>query len=127
MGTSVYVAGYREVAAEFGVSPTAALLGISLYTLGLGFGPVIAAPISETYGRVIVYRTSIPMSMLFTLGAGFSQTFVQLMVCRFFAGIMGSPVLAVGSGTNLDLWPPHIRAVATSLFLMAPFLGPVIG
>jgi MFS family permease len=65
--------------------------------------------------------------MLFTLGAGFSNNFASLLVCRFFAGFFGSPVLAVGAGTSADIWPPRQRAVAASFFLMAPFAGPALG
>jgi multidrug resistance protein len=112
---------------RFNVSPTVALLGVTLYVLGLGFGPMIASPISETFGRQVVYRVSLPISALFTLGAGFSTSFGSLLVCRFFAGATGSPVLAVGAGTLADMFPPRIRARATSSFLMSPFLGPAIG
>ena len=74
------------------------------FTLALGFGPALGAPISETFGRVVVYKVATPIAMLFTLGAGFSQTITQLIITRFFAGLFGSPVLAVGAGTNADLW-----------------------
>jgi MFS family permease len=123
----VYTPAYPEIAQHFHVSNTAALLGVSLYVAGLAFGPMLAAPISETYGRLIVYRTSLPISMLFTLGGGFSKSFGSLLVCRFLAGMTGSPVLAVGAGTNADLFPPRHRAAATSFFLLAPFLGPSLG
>lgn len=112
---------------DFNVSRTVALLGLSVYTLGLGFGPVFSAPLSEKHGRKIVYLTSSPLFMLFTLGAGFSKNIGSLLVCRFFAGVTGSPALAVGAGTNADLFPPAIRALTTSIFMMAPFLGPALG
>lgn len=126
-GSAVYTPGYPDVATEFGISSTASLLGLSLYVLGLGAGPVMAAPLSETYGRNIVYRVTIPICMLFTLGAGFSQSLTQLLVCRFFAGFSGGPVLAVGSGSNADLWSTNDRAVSVAFFLVAPFLGPALG
>lgn len=81
---------------RFGVSSTVAILPLSLYVLGLAFGPVLAAPISETLGRRTVYLVSLPLAALFTLGAGFSQDIASLVVCRFFAGFLGSPVLAIG-------------------------------
>ncbi|KAF2665679.1 putative bicyclomycin resistance protein [Microthyrium microscopicum] len=126
-GSSAFSPAVEDVAKSFHVSQTAATLGITLYVLGLGFGPVLAAPMSETYGRRIVYWISLPISMLFTLGAGFSTNFGSLLVCRFFAGLFGSPVLGVGAGTNADLFPPRSRANATISFLLAPFLGTSLG
>ncbi|KAF1983308.1 putative bicyclomycin resistance protein [Aulographum hederae CBS 113979] len=125
--SSVFTPAVPQIVERFHVSRTAAILGLSLYVLGLAFGPVLAAPISETKGRRIVYIVSLPVSMLFTLGAGFSQSFGSLLVCRLLAGATGGPCLAVGAGTNADLFPPQKRAIATSLFLMAPFLGPSLG
>ena len=127
IGSSIYTPGLSEIMEQFDVSSTVALLGLSLYVLGLGFGPVLAAPISESLGRRSVYMISLPLAALFTLGAGFSQTFASLAICRFFAAFFGSPTLAVGAGTNVDIWAPENRAVATVLFVLAPFAGPALG
>jgi MFS family permease len=88
---------------------------------------MLSAPFSEHYGRKIVYITSAPMFMLFTMGAGLAKSLGTLIVCRFFAGMTGSPALAVGAGTVADLFLPHQRAVVSSIFLMAPFMGPSLG
>jgi MFS family permease len=112
---------------KFHVSSTVALLGLSLYVLGLGFGPLLAAPLSENYGRRVVYWSSLPVFGLFTLGAGFSQSIAALCICRFFAGFFGGPPLSVGAGTNADLWPRKSSAISVSLFVLAPFLGPALG
>jgi MFS family permease len=93
----------------------------------LAFGPIVSAPLSETFGRKLAYLSTIPISLLFTLGAGCSQNFGTLLVCRFFAGAFGAGCLAIGAGTNSDLWPPISRAAASAVFLLAPFLGPAIG
>ncbi|KAL1792503.1 hypothetical protein ACET3X_009010 [Alternaria dauci] len=126
-GTSVYSPAITDVIRDFQVSRTAALVGVTVYTFGLAFGPIFSAPFSERQGRKPVYLIFFPLFMLFTLGAGFSKSFASFIVCRFFAGTAGSPALAVGAGTNTDLYPPHKRALTTSLFLMAPFAGPAIG
>ena len=60
---------------------------------------MIAAPLSETLGRRAVYLSCLPIFALFTIGAGFSKTFASLVVCRFFAGVFGSPPLSNGAGT----------------------------
>lgn len=123
----MYSPAIADVMRDFQVSRTAALVGVTLYTLGLAFGPIFTAPFSERQGRKPVYLFFFPIFMLFTLGAGFSKSYASLIICRFFAGLAGSPGLAVGAGTNADLYPPHKRALTTSLFLMAPFAGPSIG
>lgn len=69
-GSSVYTPGYPEVMEKFHVSGTVALLGLSLYVLGLAFGPVLAAPISETQGRRVVYLVSLTSSCSFHVGSG---------------------------------------------------------
>ena len=89
-------------------------------------GPIIAAPISENYGRSIVYKVTSPLHILFTLGAGCSKSYGSLIVCRLLAGVAGGPVLAVGAGTNADLFATHYRAIAACCFVMMPFLGPSV-
>ena len=125
--SSVYTSGVPKVQRQFQVSTTVALLPLSLYVLGTAFGPMIAAPLSETLGRRAVYFSCLPIFALFTIGAGFSKTFASLVICRFFAGVFGSPPLSIGAGTNADLYPPAQRGLVTSFFILAPFLGPVLG
>ena len=48
-------------------------------------------------------------------------------ICRFFAGVFGSPGLSIGSATLSDMWLPHERAVPMSIYVTTPFLGPAIG
>jgi MFS family permease len=109
------------------VSQIVAILPLTVYVLGLGFGPMLSAPLSETYGRRAVYTTIFLPSLLFTLGAGLAKNFTTLVICRFFAGMLGSGCLAVGAGTNSDVFIPLHRATASSIFLLSPFLGPALG
>ncbi|KAF2846222.1 MFS multidrug transporter-like protein [Plenodomus tracheiphilus IPT5] len=126
-GTSIYSPALADIMRDFDISRTVAILGLTVYTIGLALGPIFTAPLSERYGRKIIYVVHSPIFMLFTLGAGFSMSFASLCVCRFLAGVAGSPGLAVGAGSNADLFPVHQRAVITSVFLMAPFAGPALG
>ncbi|KAI9742874.1 MAG: hypothetical protein M1818_003603 [Claussenomyces sp. TS43310] len=125
--SSIYTSAVPQVMEVFDVSNTAALLPFSLFLLGLAFGPILAAPLSERFGRTATYMISLPIFALFTLGAGWAQTFGALVACRLFAGIFASPPLVVGAGTNADLWQPESRAVMTTLFALCPYLGPALG
>jgi MFS family permease len=53
-------AAFAEVpiARQFHVSKEVAILGVSLFVLGLGLGPLVAGPMSEVHGRNMVYRVS---------------------------------------------------------------------
>ena len=119
-GSSLITPSTFEIAEHFNVSRTASILSLSLFVLGLALGPVIGAPISETFGRSVVYKVSAPVYMLFLVGAGFSKSFGSLLVCRLLAGMAGAPVLAVGAGSNADMYVLHNRALATACFIMMP-------
>lgn len=89
--------------ALFHVDRVTASLPLSLYTFGFVVGPIFASPLSELYGRRIIYWASLPLLVIFTGVAGASNNITQLILCRFFAGFFGSGALAVGAGTILDL------------------------
>ncbi|CUS15359.1 unnamed protein product [Tuber aestivum] len=128
-GTSTYTPGVTQIMAHFQISRTAAFLPLSLYSLGLAFGPVLGAPISETHGRKAVYLGTFPILLLFSVGAALSQNFGTLLVCRFFAGAFGSPTLAVSAGTIADIWDltEGGASMASAVVILAPFTGPIIG
>lgn len=127
VGSSLISPANQDLQSYFGISRTAAIVPLTVYVIGLGLGPMIAAPLSETFGRSSVYKVTAPVNILFLVGAGLSKTFAGLVICRLLAGMAGAPVLAVGAGTNVDLFNARDRALSTSLFIMMPFLGPSFG
>ncbi|KAF6232466.1 hypothetical protein HO173_009346 [Letharia columbiana] len=129
LGASVYTPGISQISSKFDVSRTAAVLGFSLFAEGLAFGPMIGAPISETFGRRAIYLISLPVSILFTMATGLAKNFATILVCRFLAGTFGAPAVAVGAGTIADIWNLQRGAggLATILFVLAPFAGSAIG
>ncbi|PWW80165.1 MFS general substrate transporter [Tuber magnatum] len=125
--SSVYVPGVYEVAAKFDVSITVALLGISMYVVGLGLGPMFSAPLSEVFGRKMVYFVNLPIFLLFTMGAGLAQNIQTLVICRMFSGIFGGPAVAVSAGSFVDVWDLKSSGSAVSVQAIASFMGPALG
>jgi MFS family permease len=122
-GSSIYAPAIPDVMHDFTVSEVVATLPLTTYVLGLSFGPMLSAPISETMGRLGTYRISVPIGALFTLGAGFAPNITALCILRFFAGFFGGASLPVCAGTSADLFRPQNFAIAGSFLLYFPFLG----
>jgi MFS family permease len=112
---------------EFNVSSTVAILPFTTYVLGLSFGPVLGAPISETRGRKVVFLVCTPIYALFVVGCPKANNSAALVVLRFFAGMFGSPPVAVGGGTTADLSTPANRGVMLTFIALVGLLGPTIG
>ncbi|RDL31047.1 MFS general substrate transporter [Venustampulla echinocandica] len=127
LATSAYVPSIPIIMAKFEVEREVAILPLSLYTFGFVVGPVFAAPLSELYGRRIIYWTTLPLLLIFTAIAGVSNNITQLIVNRFLAATFGSGSLAVGAGTIADIWSPTSNGRAAVFFILAPFLGPALG
>lgn len=127
LGAAIVGPGIPGIVEEFNVSEEVAILPLSLYTLGLAFGPLIAAPCCETFGRKIVFVVSSPLYALFTLGAGFSPSIGSLVACRFFAGLFAAPAIGNASATIIDYTAGKARGVTMAFYYSVPQLGAVFG
>lgn len=90
-----------SLAADFGVTDeVVSQLMLSVFILAYGVGPLFLGPLSEIYGRTIVLQLSNMFFLVFNIGCAVSKTKVQMIVCRFFAGIGGSAPLAVSQDSQ---------------------------
>ncbi|SCU94555.1 LAFA_0F22518g1_1 [Lachancea sp. 'fantastica'] len=116
-----------HLAEYFHVSVEKALLCTTLYVVGVAFGPMFFAPLSEMYGRKTGVFVPLFVSMAFTLGSARCEDYPSLLVTRFFAGFFGgSPVVSSG-GVLADIWPISIRAVALVFYAMFVVCGVTVG
>lgn len=127
LGASIYAPGHAQVQDEFHVSTTVALLPLSAYSLGLAFGPMISSPLSETFGRKLVYLLTLPLFDIFMLGAGLSQNITSLIICRFLAGLFAAPGVSVAAATISDFTYPNQRVIPLAAYYSIPFIGSAIG
>lgn len=126
MTASLYSPGHLDVSVEFGVTDEISILPLSLYNLGMALGPCIGAPMSETFGRKVVFLVTAPIFGLFILGAGLSTNITSLIICRFFAGVFASPAISNASATIVDYTAPRYRANSLSFYYSIPFFGAVL-
>ncbi len=66
---------------QFHVSKEVTILGVSLFVLGLGLGPIAAGPMSEIYGRSAVYRVSFSFFFLFMFPVAFAPNIGKCVRC----------------------------------------------
>lgn len=125
--SSAYSGGTRQIIEEFGVSQEVGILGVSLFVLGFAIGPLLWAPLSEMFGRQVLFFGTYAGLTAFNAGAAGSQNIQSLIIQRFFAGAIGSSPLTNAGGVIADMFSADERGLAMSLFAAAPFMGPVIG
>jgi hypothetical protein len=92
-----------------------------------GIGALIAAPISEVFGRNPIYIPSIIGFMLFNMGAGLAQNVPQQVVCRALAGLFGSAPAILAAASLVDIWSRIERVFMFPLFAIIAFTGPLVG
>ncbi|KAJ5318718.1 MFS general substrate transporter [Penicillium atrosanguineum] len=134
LATSIYIASIPGIMSEFHVGRTLAILPVTLYALGFVVGPMCTTALSEEFGRQYVYKTSLLLHLLFTIGGAFAHDFPTIAVCRALAGLAGSPAVSVFAGVLNDLWHMPGDRLGVPLFVLyglggaaAPTIGPVIG
>ncbi|KAF1962798.1 MFS general substrate transporter [Byssothecium circinans] len=110
-----------------GVSAQVATLGLSMYILGLAFGPMSLAPLSEYYGRRPVYVVSYAIFLLLLLGTTVVETLPAFLVLRLLSGYFSSVTVSNFGGTIADLFHHHDTGPAMSWFLWAATGGSPTG
>jgi multidrug resistance protein len=125
--SSAYSGGVEQIIETFHVGDEVVTLGLSLFVLGFAIGPLMWAPMSELYGRQVLFIGTYAMLTAFNAGAAGSQNIQTLLILRFFAGAFGSSPLTNAGGVIADMFAASQRGVATSVFAAAPFLGPTLG
>lgn len=128
LASSMFAPGVEDVLREFHSSSSIlASLVVSVYVLGYAIGPLMAAPLSEMYGRVPVYHVSNVLFVIFTIACAVSSNLNMLIAFRFLAGAMGSTPITIGGGSFGDMFAVEERGKAIAIWSMGPLLGPVIG
>jgi MFS family permease len=112
---------------EFGSSQEVATLGLSLFVFGFAIGPLIWAPMSEMYGRQILFFATFGCFTVFNAGVPGSKNMATVIILRFMAGAFGSSPLTNAGGVVADMFPARQRGLAMCVFASAPFLGPALG
>lgn len=104
--SAIYTSSIEGVVNEFGVNLTEASLGLALFVLGYGIGPLVFSPLSEIprIGRNPIYIVTMLLFVIVSIPAPLVDNYAGLMVLRFLQGLFGSPCLASGAASLGDIY-----------------------
>ncbi|ENH73763.1 Caffeine resistance protein 5 [Fusarium oxysporum f. sp. cubense race 1] len=127
--SAIYTSSTEGVMRAFGVSQLKATLGLSLYVLGYGIGPLIFSPLSEIprIGRNPVYIVTMFLFVIISIPTALVNNYPGLMVLRFLQGFFGSPCLASGGASLGDIYSLMALPYAMMAWVSAAYCGPALG
>jgi DHA1 family multidrug resistance protein-like MFS transporter len=129
VGSAIYTPSIPGIMERFNVTQTKATLGLSLFVIGYGLGPLIFSPLSEipSIGRTPVYIATLFLFVILQIPTIYAKNMPTLLAMRFFAGFVGSPALATGGASIQDMFPMMKLPYAIVLWSVAAVCGPVLG
>ena len=104
------------------------VLPISIYLIGYVLGPIVFAPLSESYGRKIIMICTFVLFTAFAMASALAPTFASLIVFRLLVGIGASTPVSVIGGIYADLYKTKkARGLAMTAFMAGTTWGPLTG
>ncbi|CAI6079553.1 unnamed protein product [Clonostachys chloroleuca] len=122
-----YMSSAPGLQSEFGASSMEATSGMTTYLMGLALGSLFSAPLSEMYGRRIIYLGSLFVWNLLIIPCGLAVSMCAILVSRFWGGVFAAVLVSNGPGSIVDVSRPDQLALGMSLYSLGPFSGPVLG
>ncbi|KAF2435692.1 MFS general substrate transporter [Tothia fuscella] len=127
LASSMFTPGLKEISDDLGAPPTLVIASTTGFVVFLGIGPLILAPLSETFGRRMLYLSCFGIFTLLQIPTALSPNVATLIILRTISGFFGSIGIANGGGTISDMFGPNERAGVFGWYLLGPLLGPTLG
>lgn len=127
MYSTSYTSAIPGLEAEFGISDSTGILGVTTYLIGMAAGSLVLAPLSEMYGRRPIYIVALGMFTILVLPCALAQNIEAILVTRFFGAFCAAAMISNAPGTVNDISDDKYRALAFSAWSIGPMNGPVIG
>ncbi|GAA5877188.1 hypothetical protein JCM16303_006193 [Sporobolomyces ruberrimus] len=119
--------GSESMIRDLNCSQELATLGLSIFPLGFGLGPLFTAPLSEAFGRYPLYVVSAILYLVFFLPIALAPNIEAVIICRFIQGIAASTGSTLVGGTVSDLFDSHNRGLGMAVFSICAFAGTGLG
>ncbi|KXT17408.1 hypothetical protein AC579_5741 [Pseudocercospora musae] len=127
LAVSLFTGFLPQLGQEYEYGAERMQLCLTVYILGLAFGPIFFGPASEYYGRKKPLLLGMLGFIVFTTYTTFARDFGGVLFCRFLAGACGSAAYVIPPGIFVDLYGPVGRAIGYQLFATGAFIGGSLG
>jgi len=127
LASSAFTPGIEQIAQDLGCETTDVIGTTTGFVVMLGLGPLLLAPLSETFGRRKLYVICFSMFTLLQIPTALAPNIATLIAMRTISGFFGSVGIANGGGTISDMFVPEERAGIFGWYLLGPLLGPTLG
>jgi DHA1 family multidrug resistance protein-like MFS transporter len=127
--SAIYVPSEQGIMEHFGVGDFKASMGLALFVLGYGIGPLIFSPMSEIpiIGRNAPYVGTFALFVILSVPTALVDNLGGLLFLRFLQGFFGSPCLATGPATMQDIYSLLYLPIAVAFYVSAGFSAPSLG
>jgi DHA1 family bicyclomycin/chloramphenicol resistance-like MFS transporter len=126
-----YLPGLPELARDFGASPSAAQVTVTMYLLGLALGQLLSGPLSDIHGRRRPLVAGMAVFTVTTLACSLAPSLSVLAGMRLVQGTSAAVGVAVGRAIVRDLYAGAAGARYLSRLMivigLAPILAPIVG
>ncbi|WP_210435083.1 MFS transporter [Saccharopolyspora sp. ASAGF58] len=118
-----------ELLPHSGIEPGASTIGlyggltVALFLFGWGTGGILFGILADYFGRVRVLSAGIVTYAVFTALAAFADTWWQLGVLRFVAGLGSGVEAPVGAALVAEVWRNRYRARACGVMMSGYAMG----
>jgi len=127
LASSMFTPGISQIAEDLHCSEPEVIGATTGFVVMLGIGPLVLAPLSETFGRKRLYIICFSIFTLLQIPTALAPNIATLVAVRTVSGFFGSVGIANGGGTISDMCTPQERASIFGWYLLGPLLGPTIG
>jgi multidrug resistance protein len=128
LSSSMFAPSVPALMTEF--HSTNSILGsfvVTVFVLGFATGPLLFAPLSEFYGRLLVQHIGSIGFLIFSVACALSKNLNMLIGMRLLQGIFAAAPLTNGGAIIADMVKQEERGFAMAMFTLGMLLGSVVG
>jgi MFS family permease len=93
LASSMFTPGISQIAVDLNATEQQVIATTTGFVIMLGFGPLVLAPLSETFGRRKIYLWCFSIFTLLQIPTALSPNVGLLIACRTITGFFGSRFL----------------------------------